>query len=137
MYRFKRLQMKGRRMDGFSEAGAEKWAELSGAERWEDIYQGIAEFDSGFADYIRDSSFGMIWSRPGLPTEIRSLITIAGLVASGRLSMLKAHLGIAHRLGIPEAQIKEVIIHMAPYWGIPVVMDAMRIFQEVLAEREA
>lgn len=124
-------------MDGFSQAGAEKWAELSGAERSEDIYKSIAAFDSGFADYIRDSSFGMIWSRPGLPTQTRSMLTIAGLIASGRMSMLKAHLGIAHRLGIPDAQIKEVMIHMAPYWGIPVVMDAMRIFREVVAEREA
>jgi alkylhydroperoxidase/carboxymuconolactone decarboxylase family protein YurZ len=59
------------------------------------------------------------------------------LIASGRMSMLKAHLGIAHRLGIPDAQIKEVMIHMAPYWGIPAVMDAMRIFREVVAERKA
>jgi len=34
-----------------------------------------------FFDYVQQTAFGMIWTRPGLPTRDRSMITVAMLAA--------------------------------------------------------
>ena len=51
-----------------------------------------AKLAPDFFDYVQQTAFGMIWSRPGLPTRDRSMITVAMLAALGHLEELRAHL---------------------------------------------
>ncbi|MDX2047246.1 MAG: carboxymuconolactone decarboxylase family protein, partial [Chitinophagaceae bacterium] len=41
------------------------------------------DFDADFQEYITNSAWGAVWSRPGLTKRERSLITIALLAALG------------------------------------------------------
>jgi 4-carboxymuconolactone decarboxylase len=75
--------------------------------------------------------FGAIWTRPGLPTKTRSLITMAALTALGRAHELKIHMRGALNLGISKEEIKELIIHLSQYSGVPTAVEAIRTLREV------
>ncbi len=75
--------------------------------------------------------FGAVWGRPGLPIKMRSFITMAALLALGRGPELKIHMRGALNLGISKEEIKELIIHLSQYSGVPTAVEAMRVYREV------
>lgn len=87
-----------------------------------------------FQDLITRYAWGEIWTRPGLPRRTRSLVTLAALVALGRPHELRLHLRAALRNGVPRGEIKEVLLQMAVYCGLPAANDAFRLAAEVFAE---
>jgi 4-carboxymuconolactone decarboxylase len=91
----------------------------------------IQQFDEGFAKILNNVCFGDVWSRPGLPIKTRSIITMASLIALGRFTQLKGHMKGALHVGVTENEIKEVIVHLSQYAGIPFAVEAIRIFNEV------
>jgi len=80
---------------------------------------------------VNDQCFGEVWSRPGLPTKTRSMITMAALLVLGRAPELKIHMRGALSVGVTPEEIKELIIHLSQYGGIPVAVEAIRTFREV------
>ncbi len=65
------------------------------------------------------SAWGMVWSRPGLPRRIRSMLNIAMLVALGKAEELELHLDGAIRNGVTKKEIGEILLHSAIYCGYP------------------
>jgi len=94
------------------------------------------EFDEGFGHVVNDELFGAIWTRPGLPIKMRSMITMAALMALGQGPELRMHMRGALNLGITAQELKELIIHLSQYAGIPIAVEAIRAFNEVTAERK-
>ena len=85
--------------------------------------------------YIVEFSFGDIYSREGLNLRDREIATVAMLTAlGGREPQLRLHLGAALNVGLSAQEIEEIIIHTVSYAGFPTAINAMRLFQEVLAE---
>jgi 4-carboxymuconolactone decarboxylase len=74
--------------------------------------------------------FGDIWEREELSKRDRSLVTLAALVAGGHAEQLPFHLNRARENGLTEAQIVEVITHLAFYCGWPRAMSAIRVANE-------
>jgi 4-carboxymuconolactone decarboxylase len=97
----------------------------------------LKSFDEGFADFLNQQVFGNIWVRPGLPTKTRSMITMAALLALGRGPELRIHMRGALNLGITPAEIKELIIHLSQYSGVPTAVEAIRVFKEVTEPKKA
>ena len=93
----------------------------------------LRSFDEGFATFLNEQLFGTIWSRPGLPLKLRSLITMTALMALGRGPELRLHMRGALNLGIPPEEIKELIVHVSQYSGVPTAVEAIRAFNEVTA----
>lgn len=91
----------------------------------------LKQFDEGFAAFLNDQLFGGIWTRPGLPTKIRSLITMTALMALGRGPELRLHMRGALNIGVTQEEIKEMIIHISQYSGVPTAVEAIRAFREV------
>ncbi len=79
----------------------------------------LRSFDEGFATFLNEQLFGTIWSRPGLPIKLRSLLTMTALMALGRGPELRLHMRGALNLGIPPEEIKELIVHVSQYSGVP------------------
>ncbi len=96
----------------------------------------LSGFDPDFGKFLNDELFGGIWSRPGLPLKARSMITMAALIALGRAAELKVHIRGALNLGITQAEIKEIIIHLSQYSGVPTAVEAIRTFSEVTAPKK-
>lgn len=93
------------------------------------------EFNEAFQDLITRYAWGEIWSRPGLPRQTRSLITVAMLVALNREDELHMHLRAALKNGVSQDEIREVLLQAAIYCGVPAANSAFRIAQEVFAEK--
>jgi 4-carboxymuconolactone decarboxylase len=91
-------------------------------------------FSEAFQDLITRYAWGEIWTRPGLPRQTRSLITVAMLVALHREEELRMHLRAALRNGATQEEIRETLLQAAIYCGVPAANSAFRIAQEIFSE---
>jgi 4-carboxymuconolactone decarboxylase len=77
--------------------------------------------------------FGRVYTRAGLSLHERSLCTIACLTALRELTQLRAHIGGALNVGVPEQSVIEVITQVAMYAGFPAALNAMGVADECFA----
>jgi 4-carboxymuconolactone decarboxylase len=94
------------------------------------------EFTGAFQDFITRYAWGEIWNRPGLPTETRSMLTLAMMVALNRPDELRMHLRAALNVGVTREQIQEVLLQSAIYCGLPAANSAFHIAMEVFSEHQ-
>lgn len=97
----------------------------------------VNEFNGDFQNLITRYAWGEIWTRPGLPRQTRSLMTIAMLVALNREEELRLHLRAASNNGVTREQIKEALLQAAIYCGVPAANSAFALAQRVFAEMDA
>ena len=119
--------------DDSAKKGMELRTKLFGEKAAKDGDAFLRNFDEGFATFLNEQLFGTIWSRPGLPIKLRSLLTMTALMALGRGPELRLHMRGALNLGIPPEEIKELIVHVSQYSGVPTAVEAIRAFNEVTA----
>ena len=119
--------------DESAKKGMEVRTKLFGEKAAQDGDTFLRNFDEGFATFLNEQLFGTIWSRPGLPIKLRSLLTMTALMALGRGPELRLHMRGALNLGIPPEEIKELIVHVSQYSGVPTAVEAIRAFNEVTA----
>lgn len=93
----------------------------------------LTPFNEAFQDLITRYAWGEIWTRPGLPRQTRSLLTLAMLVALNRGEELKMHIRAALRNGVTVEEIQEVFLQCAIYCGVPAANTAFHLAEEVLA----
>ncbi len=84
-----------------------------------------------FFDYVQQTAFGMVWSRPGLATRDRSMITVAMLASLGQIDELRAHLLGASNVGLSRDELVEVLMQVAVYAGVPAAVAALRVAADV------
>jgi 4-carboxymuconolactone decarboxylase len=84
-------------------------------------------------EIINNVMFAHIWTRPGLSLRDREMVTLAALICGGTAGM-KLHMRNAHKVGITERQIKEIIFQVMYYAGQANGIIAMRFLKEVMAE---
>jgi 4-carboxymuconolactone decarboxylase len=121
--------------DDAATKGMELRTKLWGEKAAKDGDTFLRNFDEGFATFLNEQLFGGIWNRPGLPVKLRSLITMTALMALGRGPELRLHMRGALNLGIPPEEIKELIVHVSQYSGVPTAIEAIRAFTEVTASK--
>jgi len=119
--------------DDSAKKGMEVRTKLFGEKAAQEGDAFLRNFDEGFATFLNEQLFGTIWSRPGLPIKLRSLLTMTALMALGRGPELRLHIRGALNLGIPVEEIKELIVHVSQYSGVPTAIEAIRVFNEVTA----
>jgi 4-carboxymuconolactone decarboxylase len=91
-------------------------------------------FTEPFQDYITRCAWGEIWSRPGLSRAERSIVTLSVLAALQHEQELALHVRAALRNGLRVEQIREVLLQVALYAGVPAGNRAFAIAQRILAE---
>lgn len=74
--------------------------------------------------------FGEVYTRPGLDLRTRSMITLAALTVLGKEPYLRRHIQGALHIGVTPAEIKEILMQMAFYGGIPCALGALRVADE-------
>jgi 4-carboxymuconolactone decarboxylase len=89
------------------------------------------DFNEEFQDLITRYAWGEIWTRPGLPRQTRSMLTLAMMVALNRPEELRMHLRAALEIGVTREEIKEVLLQTAIYCGLPAANSAFHLAQEV------
>ena len=93
-------------------------------------------FDQPFQDYLTSAAWGAIWSRPQLTLRERSLITIAILGALGQSEEVELHVRATKNTGASVDDIREVMLHIAGYAGVPAARSAVAAAKRALAEME-
>ena len=91
----------------------------------------IGDFAPKLVELTDDVLFGDVWAREQLSPRDRSLITVAALIAGGNTEQLPGHLNRARENGLSEAELSEVITHLAFYAGWPRAMSAVRVAKDV------
>lgn len=89
------------------------------------------ELTRDFQQYLTEHVWGEIWTRPGLERKTRSMLTIAITAALGRHDELETHLRATRNTGVSRDEVKEVLLHVAAYAGVPAANSAYKIADAV------
>ncbi len=122
--------------DPLYERGMRVRREVLGNEHVDSAIARTTDLTADFQDFITRYAWGEIWTRPGLDLRQRSCVTLAVLVALGRLEELEMHVRAALRNGLTADEIGEVLLHSAIYCGLPAANAAFAVAQRVLAEHD-
>jgi 4-carboxymuconolactone decarboxylase len=95
------------------------------------------EFDAPFQQLITESAWGHVWSRPNITKRERSMITLALLAALGQWDELALHTRATANTGASAEDIREAMLHVGIYAGVPAANHAMKIVKQTLAEMKA
>jgi 4-carboxymuconolactone decarboxylase len=105
-----------------------------GAEFVENSLKTADDFNMPMQELTTEYCWGAVWGREGLPHKTRSMLNIAMLSALNRPHELKMHLKGALKNGVTKDEIREVLLQVAIYCGIPAGVDAFRVARETFAE---
>lgn len=86
--------------------------------------------DAPFQQMITRLAWGELWSNDDLTRRERSMITTGILAALGR-EELTLHLKTAKRIGLTEAELRQVLMHVAIYGGVPAANHAFALAKEL------
>ncbi len=93
-------------------------------------------FDEPFQDLITEAAWGHVWSRSEWTGRERSMVTIALLAALGQDEELALHVRATANTGASAEDLREVMLHVAIYAGVPAANHAIKIVKQTLAEME-
>jgi 4-carboxymuconolactone decarboxylase len=103
----------------------------------ERVEASTTEFDEPFQTLITEAAWGHLWSRDQWSKRERSIVTIALLAALGHTDELAMHIRATARTGASEADVREALLHVAIYAGVPTANTAFRVAKQVFAEMAA
>ena len=95
------------------------------------------DFDADFQAFITETAWGSVWSRPGLSKRERSIVTIALLAALGQDDEVAMHVRASSNTGATMEDIREAMLHVAVYAGVPAANHAIKVIKATYAEMDA
>lgn len=93
-------------------------------------------FDEPFQSMITESAWGHVWSGEAFTKRERSIVTIALLAGLGQHEELEMHIRATKNTGATSDDIREALMHVAIYAGVPNANHAIKIAKRVLSEIE-
>ena len=93
-------------------------------------------FDEPFQSMITESAWGHVWSGDGFTKRERSIVTIALLAGLGQHEELEMHIRATKNTGATSDDIREALMHVAIYAGVPNANHAIKLAKRVLSEIE-
>lgn len=103
----------------------------------ENVIKSLEDIAPDLGKFIVAFAFGDIYTREGLTTEEREMITLSSLLTAGGCEpQLEVHIGGALNVGISPEKVIETFLQCIPYTGFPKVLNAVFVAKKVFAERE-
>jgi len=119
------------------EKGLEIRKAVLGKEYVEKSLGAADDFNRDFQHLVTEYCWGAGWSRTALSRRDKSLLNLVMLGTLNRSTEFKLHLKGALTHGCTRDEIKDTLIQMAIYAGIPAGVEAFRLAREVFAEVDA
>lgn len=94
-------------------------------------------FTKPFQDLVTEYCWGAVWGRDGLSMKTRSMLNIAMISVLNRPQELRTHVKGALTNGVSRDEIREVLMQVGVYAGVPAAVDSFRIARETFAELDA
>ncbi len=110
--------------------------EVLGAEYVERQLKTVDDFGMPMQELVTQSCWGWLWTRPQLPRKMRSLVNLGVLSALNRPNEFKTHVRGALTNGCTREEIREVLLQVAVYCGMPAGVEAFRLAREAIKEYE-
>ena len=95
---------------------------------------GKTAFDAPFQELITEAAWGRVWSRPDWTKRERSMVTIALLAALGHHEEVAMHVRATVNTGATPEDIREALLHVAIYAGVPAANHAFKIVKQTYKE---
>lgn len=116
------------------ERGLEIRKSVLGKEFVETSIASADDFNRPLQELVTEYCWGAVWGRDGLSKKTRSIINLAMISALNRPHELKMHVKGALRNGLTREEIREVLLQVGIYCGVPAAVDSFRIAREAFAE---
>lgn len=118
------------------DAGLKERTEVLGPEYVERAVAGADNFNRDFQQIVTEYCWGGTWGRGVLERKNRSILNLGMLAALGKSHEFKLHFRGAINNGLSLEELREVLIQIAVYCGIPAGVEAFRNAREVLEDME-
>jgi 4-carboxymuconolactone decarboxylase len=117
------------------EAGLEKRRAVVGGQYVERALAAADDFDRDWQRLLTEYCWGEVWTGTALSDRQRSLHNLCLLAALNRQQEFELHFRGALRNGCTLEELRETLIQIAVYAGVPAGVEAFRIAKRVLSEQ--
>lgn len=114
------------------QAGLKVRSDVLGSEYVDKAISAATEFNKPLQDLVTEYCWGAIWTRDTLDRKTRSLLNLAMLSVLNRPHELKLHTAGALRNGCTPEEIREVLLQVVIYAGVPCGVDAFRVAKDAI-----
>jgi 4-carboxymuconolactone decarboxylase len=118
------------------EAGLKVRKEVLGAEYVENSLKNADDFNREFQEMVTEYCWGGTWGRGILDKQRRSILNLGMLAALGRMHEFELHFRGAIRNGLSLDELKEVLLQIAVYCGVPAGVESFRVARKVVDEQK-
>ena len=94
----------------------------------------VDDFNRDFQRIVTEYCWGEVWTRSVLTNKQRSLNNLCMIAALNRAAEFELHVRGALRNGCTPEEIRDTLVQVAVYAGIPAGVEAFRIARRVLIE---
>ena len=95
---------------------------------------GATDFNREFQELVTEYCWGTVWGSDTLTFKERSILNLGMLAALGRSHEFELHFRGAITNGLTQEQLKDVLMQIAIYCGIPAGVESFRIAKRVIEE---
>ena len=115
-----------------AERGLAIQKEIIGADRINAMYAGAPAGQLHIQRFLSDNCFGDHYTRTGLDSQLRELLTFAMLVSLGGCEpQVGGHVAANITVGNTRAILVDVLTQLLPYIGYPRTLNGLRVVNEV------
>jgi len=115
------------------EAGAAVRRAVLGDAHVDRATRASTDFTREFQAFLTRTVWGTIWTRPGLDRRTRRLLVLTTTAALGRWEEFRLHVRAALLGEVEACDLKETLLQVAAYAGVPAANAAFHIAQEELS----
>jgi len=91
-------------------------------------------FDAPFQSLITEAAWGTVWASDALTRRERSLVTLALLAGLGNDEEFALHVRATANTGATPDEVREALMHVALYAGVPRANHALKIAKATYAQ---
>ena len=95
---------------------------------------GKTALDADFQTFITEGAWGSVWARPQFTLRERSIVTLALLAALGNFEEVAMHVRATANTGATPEDLREAMLHVAVYAGVPRANRALKIIKQTYKE---
>jgi 4-carboxymuconolactone decarboxylase len=124
-------------MDELYEKGMAMRRQVLGDAYVDKAISNVDDFNRDFQRIVTEYCWGEVWTRQVLTNKQRSLNNLCIIATLNRAAEFEIHVRGALRNGCTPEEIRDTLIQVAVYAGIPAGVEAFRIARKVLMEEGA
>jgi 4-carboxymuconolactone decarboxylase len=100
----------------------------------EESFKNADEFSMPMQELVTEFCWGAVWTRPELDRRSRSILNLGMLGALNRPDELAGHIRAAITNGVTKTEVRECLLQVAVYAGMPAGMGSFKVARKVFDE---